>query len=181
MISGRSAAEQNVTDAVEEGVAELAEQIGAQGRKVDARASRIEGAFEEGVAELVEGQGALGRKVDARASRIEEKQAEMMTMISAVYDSLERGRQKRGRKGTVVTELGMDSVKVLKGKEAKLGKGSHGIVKRGEMKTDTGTVPVAVKVVDLEDEDARRALQRELEILVKSKLCCSWNKIVINP
>ena len=34
-----SAAEQNVTDAVEEGVAELAEQIDAQGRKVDARAS----------------------------------------------------------------------------------------------------------------------------------------------
>ena len=163
-----SATDQNVTDVVEDGVGELVEGQGALGRKVDARAGRIEGAVEDGVAELADGQDALGRKVDARASRIEEKQAEMMDMISAVYGSLERSRQKRGRKGTVVTELGMDSVTVLKGKEAKLGKGSHGVVKRGEMKTDTGPVPVAVKVVDLEDEDARQALQRELEILVSS-------------
>ena len=117
--------------------------------------------------------------MEAQLADMDQKQTEIMAIINAVYDSLERGRQKHGRKGTIVTELEIESVKVLKGKEAKLGKGSHGVVKRGEMKTDTGTTQVAVKVVDLEDEDARRALQRELEILVNSNLCCFWNKIMI--
>ena len=60
-----SATDQNVTDVVEDGVGELVEGQGALGRKVDARAGRIEGAVEDGVAELAEGQDALGRKIDA--------------------------------------------------------------------------------------------------------------------
>ena len=96
----------------------------------------------------------------------EKAQADMMTKINAIYASLEPARRKGGKKGIAVTELGREAVTIKKGKAGKLGRGSHGIVKKGELETDSGRIPVAIKVVAVDDEEARRALQRELEILV---------------
>ena len=96
----------------------------------------------------------------------EKAQADMMTKINAIYASLEPARRKGGKKGIAVTELGREAVTIKKGKAGKLGRGSHGIVKKGELETDSGRIPVAIKVVAVDDEEARQALQRELEILV---------------
>ena len=140
----------------------------AIGRAVRAEGARNQAAADERFDELGEGQDAIGRAVRAEGARNQAAADEMMSMLDAIYKGLERSRWKRGGHGAAVTELGKGTVTVLTGKKGKLGKGSHGLVRKGQMETDEGQIPVAVKVVDLDDEDARRALQRELKILVGS-------------
>ena len=75
----------NVTDVVEDGVGELVEGQGALGRKVDARASRIEGAVEDGVTELAQGQDALGRKIGAEHAHTRD---EIQTLANEIHSKV---------------------------------------------------------------------------------------------
>ena len=160
---------ENVEAAADERFDELGEGQDAIKRAVRAEGARNQGAADERFDELGEGQDAIGRAVRAEGARNQAAADEMMSMLDAIYKGLERSQRNRGGHDAAVTELGKDTVTVVTGKKGKLGKGSHGLVRKGQMETGEGQpVPVAVKVVDVDDEDARRALQRELKMLVSS-------------
>ena len=157
---------ENLEAAADERFDELGEGQNAIRQAVRAEGARNQAAAADRFDELGDGQDAIRRAVRAEGAKRERDQADMMTKINAIYASLEPARPKGGKKGVAVTELGREAVTMKKGKAGKLGRGSHGVVKKGELETDSGRIPVAIKVVAVDDEEARRALQRELEILV---------------
>ena len=95
-------------------------------------------------------------------------------MIKLIYEQLQKPQQTaaaaaRGgassQQQRPITALDISSITIGK----KIGKGAHGLVKRGKLRLGEGggDVDVAIKSVPYDDPESSTALQRELSILVR--------------
>ena len=70
-------------------------------------------------------------------------------------------KSKTAKSANTGASIDLDSLKLVKGKKGKLGKGSHGVVRLAHYQPDGGgkARKVAIKMVDVNEPDAQAALQ----------------------
>ena len=83
-----------------------------------------------------------------------------MEQINAMYKFVET-KSKTTKSANTGASIDLDSLKLVKGKKGKLGKGSHGVVKLAHYQPNGGgeSQKVAIKMVDVTEPDAQAALQ----------------------
>ena len=89
------------------------------------------------------------------AERDAQRDARLMEQINAMYKFVEPKSANTG------ASIDLGSLKVVKGKKGKLGRGSHGVVKLAHYQPDGGGElrKVAIKMVPVDEPDAQAALQ----------------------
>ena len=97
---------------------------------------------------------------DRLAAMMAERDARIMEEIHAMYKLVEP-KSKTTKSANTGASIDLDSLKLVKGKKGKLGRGSHGVVKLAYYQPDGGGEPrkVAIKMVPVDEPDAQAALQ----------------------
>ena len=103
-------------------------------RRVSAQLDELQGQLDE-----------LQGQVNNHETRILDLEALLDGKINAKIDAITKSRDRKAeRSNREATQLALDSIELEKGKLGKLGKGAHGVVRRGTYRPDDDHKPVNI-------------------------------------
>jgi len=115
----------------------------------------------------------LAWNFDTFSEEAKQNDAKQMTLLEGILAEVRNKTNARGAGAAAGPESGaalLDADRVaIDRPPVVLGRGSHGVVKKGSLACAAKRVPVAVKIVSFDDPAAAAALSKELDILAGLK------------